>query len=66
MRRERPTVDQRPGSLPQIHTDEASVTFAMAIAGVARGDHLIIRCDANGEIWVAIDHILTKDGMPDV
>jgi len=54
MRRDRLTVDQRPGSLPEIRTDDASITFAMSIPGVPRGDHLVIRCDAAGDIWVSI------------
>jgi hypothetical protein len=54
MRRERLSVDQRPGSLPEIRTDDASITFAMSVSGVPRGEHLIIRCDASGEIWIAI------------
>ena len=54
MRRDRPTVDERPGSLPQIRTDDASITFAMSVPGVPRGQHLVIRCDAGGEIFIAI------------
>jgi hypothetical protein len=54
MRRDRPTVDERPGSLPEIRTDDASITFAMGVSGIPRGQHLVIRCDADGEIWISI------------
>ena len=54
MRRDRLTIDQRPGSLPEIRTDDASIIFAMSVPGVPRSEHLIIRCDAHGDIWIAI------------
>ena len=54
MRRERPIVDQRPGILPEIRTDAGSITFTMLPAGIPGGDQLVIRCDARGDIWIAI------------
>ena len=53
MRRERQTIDRRPGSTPDIHTDHGAITFIMTPAGTPRGQRLIIRCDAAGEIWMA-------------
>jgi hypothetical protein len=46
--------DERPGAVPDIRTDEQGITFVMAPTGTPRGDELVIRCDVNGEIWVAI------------
>ena len=54
MRRERPMVDQRPGTLPDIRTDAGSITFTMLPAGIPGGEQLVIRCDARGDIWIAI------------
>jgi hypothetical protein len=54
MRRERQTLDQRPGSAPDIRSDHGGITFIMAPAGTPKGEALVIRCDADGEIWVSI------------
>jgi hypothetical protein len=54
MRRERQTLDQKPGSLPEIRAGEGNITFTMAPTGRPRGEQLVIRCDANGEIWISI------------
>ena len=47
-------LDGRPGSLPVIHTSTKDVTFVMAPLGAPNGDQLVIRCDANGEVWISI------------
>ena len=47
-------LDAKPGLLPEIHVGRCGVTFAMQPRGIPDGELLIIRCDANGEVWVAI------------
>jgi hypothetical protein len=55
MRHERQTFDQRPGSVPDIRTDTGGITFVMVPAGTPRGERLVIRCDADGEVWISIE-----------
>ena len=50
----RKTVDQRPGSMPDIRTDDGRVTFHLDIAGVRAGARLIIRCDGDGTVRASI------------
>jgi len=57
MHRERQTVDQRPGSLPDIRTDHGGITFIMVPRGTPTSEPLVIRCDADGEIWISIGPI---------
>ena len=47
-------LDRRPGSLPDIRTNVGGVTFTMGLPGIPKGTQLIIRCDAAGQIWIAI------------
>lgn len=57
-RRERqPATDKRPGAIPEITMDAGSLTFVMEPTGVPRQRHerLVIRCGADGEVWVAIE-----------
>jgi hypothetical protein len=51
----RKALDRRPGTMPEIRTDGDSVTFRLEIAEVANGTRLIIRCDADGSVWMAIE-----------
>jgi hypothetical protein len=55
MKPERQTLDQRPGSPPEIRTRNGDVTFTMVPAGIPRGVQLVIRCDLNGGVWIAIE-----------
>jgi hypothetical protein len=55
MRRERHTFDQRPGSVPVIRTNKGGITFVIVPAGTPKGEHLVIRCDADGEVWISIE-----------
>jgi hypothetical protein len=50
----RQALDRTPGPLPEIRTDDANIIFAMVPSGTRRGEQLVIRCDANGEIWMSI------------
>jgi hypothetical protein len=54
MDRERLTLDQRPGSLPDIRSDRGGITFIIAQAGPPQREPLVIRCDTDGEIWLSI------------
>jgi hypothetical protein len=54
MKRARPTIDDRPGALPDIRTSGGGVTFVMSPCGTLSSERLIIRCDDRGEIWVSI------------
>jgi hypothetical protein len=64
-RRERqPATDQRPGAIPEITMEDGSLMFVMEPTGAPRQRHerLVIRCDAGGEVWIAIEpaHVLRK------
>jgi hypothetical protein len=50
----RKVLDGRPGALPVIHAQGTDVVFQLNIAGVGRDARLVLRCDANGSIWVSI------------
>jgi hypothetical protein len=50
----RKDLDLKPGVLPEIDAVEGSVVFTMDIAGPHPNDQLVIRCDADGEIWLSI------------
>jgi hypothetical protein len=47
-------IDRRPGSLPDIRTNIGGITFVMVPLGPSKGKQLVIRCDADGEIWISI------------
>ena len=48
------TLDRQPGSLPDIRTNNGGITFVMAPTGAPSGDQLVIRCDADGGVWISI------------
>lgn len=47
-------LDRQPGALPEIRTTVENITFSMGIAGAPKGEHLVIRCGAKGDVWIAI------------
>jgi hypothetical protein len=51
----RKTLDQRPGSVPDIRAHGDSVTFRFAVPSVSIGAGLVIRCSADGAVWASID-----------
>ena len=51
-------VDQRPGVLPDISAVGESVLYTFAIAGT-QDEHLIVRCEPDGRITIAIAPKLT-------
>jgi hypothetical protein len=53
MSHKRPTIDERPGSLPDIQAADNSVIYAMVIDMVPRV-RLVIRCDAHGDVWASV------------
>jgi hypothetical protein len=57
----RKTIDQRPGSVPEIRADGDAVTFRLEIAGVHAGARLVIRCDSDGTVWASM---ATAPGRP--
>jgi hypothetical protein len=55
MRDERQALDRRPGAIPEIRMNRDGLTYGIVPAGVSKGERLIIRCGADGEIWIAIE-----------
>jgi hypothetical protein len=47
-------LDRRPGPLPDIKSDSQSVTFVMEVGHLPDTGRLVIRCDADGNVWAAI------------
>jgi hypothetical protein len=50
----RKSLDLRPGPLPEITAEGNSVTFHLPIPRARDAGRLIIRCDADGQVWAAI------------
>ena len=50
----RKSLDLRPGPLPEITAQGSSVTFHLTIPRAPDASRLIIRCDADGQVWAAI------------
>jgi len=49
------SADHKPGPLPDITSDDDSVTFVMALPELGAAVSLRLRCDVRGEVWVALD-----------
>ena len=47
-------LDAQPGTLPEIHIGRGGITFAMQPRGIHHGKLLVIRCDTNGDVWMAL------------
>jgi hypothetical protein len=41
--------------VPAIRTDNGGITFVMVLAGIPKSDRLVIRCDADGQVWISIE-----------
>jgi hypothetical protein len=52
----RKALDRQRGSLPEIRAEGTSVTFCLDIRDLAEAGRLIVRCDANGDVWASIAH----------
>jgi hypothetical protein len=48
-------LDNRPGSLPEIRPDGTSVKFLIDVTTVRNSPRLVLRCDAQGDVWAAIE-----------
>jgi hypothetical protein len=51
---ERLPIDERPGPAPDIRLDDESIIFTFRLDDSVSGSRLMIRCDAKGNMWVAI------------
>lgn len=47
-------LDGKPGQLPDIRAHAGNITFVMATVGARPDSRLVIRCDADGNVWVSI------------
>jgi hypothetical protein len=54
MKRAKPTLDDRPGPTPDVHTTVHGVTYVMAPCGTDTSARLVIRCDERGGMWVSL------------
>jgi hypothetical protein len=54
MNRKRLPIDERPGRLPEIHTEGTSVTFGLPLDDFEGGLRLVLRCDPDGNVWASI------------
>ena len=45
---------QHRGQPPEIHTTETTITFVIPIVGSREEPRLVLRCERDGEIYVAI------------
>jgi hypothetical protein len=46
--------EHHPGVLPVIRTENGNVTFEITPLGIPGGERLIIRCDSDGNLRMAI------------
>jgi hypothetical protein len=56
----RKSLDLQPGPLPDITAEGSSVKFHLAIKRVPDGGRLIIRCDANGDVFASIEEASSR------
>ena len=59
----RKILDRRPGPLPDIQMDGDSVTFTFDLTEPLDA-HLVVRCDARGDVYVAIPPGLRRPPYP--
>jgi len=50
------------GALPEIRLQGESVVFYLDIAAGRGNSRLILRCDADGQVWASLDHQSTAQG----
>ena len=53
-RGQQPALDGRPGSLPEVRADASGSIYVMTPPGAPKSGQLTIRCDLNGELWIAL------------
>jgi hypothetical protein len=54
MARKPHTLDEKPGSMPEIHVTMSSATYIMTPPGIPNRQQLVIRCDTYGNLWMSI------------
>jgi len=54
MSRRRSTIDEKPGPVPDIHSDGDNLTFILPLNEVEEGLRLVLRCDGDGNVWASI------------
>jgi hypothetical protein len=59
----RKTLDRRPGPLPDIQMDGDSVTFTFDLTEPLDA-RLVVRCDARGDVYVAIPPAVPRPPYP--
>jgi hypothetical protein len=47
-------LDRKPGPVPDIQFDGDSVTFRVTVCGTPANTQLLLRCDAEGQVFAAI------------
>jgi len=52
-RQQEDALDRERGVLPEITRDPRGVTYVMTLTGARHHDHVIIRCDDHGEVWMS-------------
>jgi hypothetical protein len=50
----RRVLDRQAGQVPEIRVEGDSVTFRLDIAGTAKTRRLVLRCDAEGNVWASV------------
>ena len=58
----RKALDRRPGRLPDIQTNEDSVSFTFDLADLEA--RLIVRCDAHGDVFISIPEVERRPPYP--
>jgi len=55
MAQPRSSLDDKPGPLPDITSDDDGVTFEMPVVSFGAHARLRVRCDVRGDVWLSID-----------
>jgi hypothetical protein len=51
---DRSSLDDKPGPLPDITSDDDGVTFDMLVQALDGHVRLRVRCDVRGDVWLTI------------
>jgi hypothetical protein len=50
----RRVLDRQAGQVPEIRVEGDNVTFCLNIAGTGKSRRLVLRCDADGNVWASV------------
>ena len=50
----RRVLDRQAGQVPEIRVEGDSVTFCLDIAGTGKSRRLVLRCDAEGNVYASV------------